>query len=393
MTAVRSVTGSASGVEPQGAARRGSRCGRAPPARCRPRGTGRAGRRRRSRRRPRRRRRRTRTRRRRRARRRQPPPPRRIAAAGSALGRRRRAEDPRRRGARPRPRPSPTTTTTTAAMTAADRPAPSPADRDFVRRRHAGIEAHPRPMTRPTAVGVRCAAWRSPGRCVQPGSRTGARSCRSTCPPRRAVARRSSSPAGGHARRPARRRHPARRLRFVRGLHGQGLPACRPRGRVGRARLGRAGPQPHPPGRAGPDGPRPQPLPHVGRDVGRLGGLRPATADGYFVTEKRAAERQERRPRGGHELRRLPHPALALRHGLRPQDRPGRARRDDGVALLQDRLRDAPRATRRRPSATASPRRSSPTARPTARTRRSATRTPRTSRSTSRSRWPSRARS
>ena len=73
-------------------------------------------------------------------------------------------------------------------------------------------------------------------------------------------------------------------------VHGQGLPARRPRRPLGGAGLGRDAPRAHPPGRAGPDRPRPEPLPHVGRDVGRLGGLRP---DGRRLLRHREARRAD----------------------------------------------------------------------------------------------------
>ena len=65
------------------------------------------------------------------------------------------------------------------------------------------------------------------------------------------------------------RRHPRRGT-------GAAVPAAgRARRVVGRPALGRGAPRRDPPRAAEPARPRPQPVPHVGRDVGRLGGLRP----------------------------------------------------------------------------------------------------------------------
>ena len=69
------------------------------------------------------------------------------------------------------------------------------------------------------------------------------------------------------------------------------------------------------------------------------------TADGYFVTEKHTASDVKAARENGHELRRISHPALALRHGVRPPSRPGGARRDDGLPVLS-------RPTSIRPTAT-----------------------------------------
>ena len=59
---------------------------------------------------------------------------------------------------------------------------------------------------------------------------------------------------------------------------------------VGRAPLGRGPPRRHPPRPPGADGPRAQPLPHVRRDVGRVGRLRPG--------RRRRLRRREGRRRG-----------------------------------------------------------------------------------------------
>ncbi len=140
----------------------------------------------------------------------------------------------------------------------------------------------------------------------------------------------------------ARRAHPGRdrprRLQLTGAVHRGGLPAGRPRRPLGGAGLGRDAALPHPPGRAGPDRPRPQPLPRLGGDVGRLGGLR---LHGERLLRHRQAAGGRRRCRagGGHQLRGLPDPPLALRDRRRPGRRPGRARRGHGVPLLPDGLR------------------------------------------------------
>ena len=71
----------------------------------------------------------------------------------------------------------------------------------------------------------------------------------------------------------------------------------RPRRPVGRARLGRGAARRHPPRRAGADGARAQPVPRLGRDVGRVGRLRPGRRRLLRDREARGRRRRARRAR------------------------------------------------------------------------------------------------
>ena len=151
------------------------------------------------------------------------------------------------------------------------------------------------------------------------------------------------------------------------------LPAHRgPPGVVGRATLGRGAAGRDPARAAGPDRPRPQPVPHVRRDVGRLGGLRP---DGDGLLRQGEAERVGRRggQERGDQLRGLPRPDRALHQERRGGPVAVRVRERDGRAVLparrhHDRRRHAGRA--RQPDRGGGHRRG---ARRTARTRRTGT--------------------
>ena len=105
--------------------------------------------------------------------------------------------------------------------------------------------------------------------------------------------------------------------------------------------LGRPDARSHPPGRAGADRPRAEPVPHVGRAMGRVGRLRPGR--GRLPRHREALGRRRLvgrgRARDGDELRGLPHPAVALRDRGGPGDGPRAARRDHGQPVLPDGLR------------------------------------------------------
>ena len=105
---------------------------------------------------------------------------------------------------------------------------------------------------------------------------------RSAAPPPDGAGRRRDRPGRRRGGRRGPRRHAAVGV-------GTDLPARRGAPRVvRRATLGRGAARRDPPRAAEPARPRPQPVPHLGRDVGCLGGLRP-DGRGYLVTEKRAA--------------------------------------------------------------------------------------------------------
>ena len=72
------------------------------------------------------------------------------------------------------------------------------------------------------------------------------------------------------------------------------------------------------------------------RRCGTLGGLRQVR--GWRIRDREArSERRAGGARGGDQLRGVPHPGLALRRRVRPQDGPGVARQHDGGLVLQDR--------------------------------------------------------
>ena len=160
------------------------------------------------------------------------------------------------------------------------------------------------------------------------------------------------------------------------------VPAGRQPSRVvGGAALGRGDPRRDPARSARPDGPRPEPVPHLRRDVGCLGGLRPDGGRLHLQGEAHRVERG-RGPPGGDELRRLPDPHVALHQGGRRRRFAVRVRRRDGFAVLPDRGHDDRRRFargRRQPDRGRGHRLR---AWPTARTRRTATRTRPTRRST-----------
>ncbi len=75
-----------------------------------------------------------------------------------------------------------------------------------------------------------------------------------------------------------------------------GCDASRSRWAVGRPRVGRGPARTDPSGRAGADGARPQPVPHLGGDVGRVGGVRRRRRR---LPRHREGRRRGRRPRPG----------------------------------------------------------------------------------------------
>ena len=141
-------------------------------------------------------------------------------------------------------------------------------------------------------------------------------------------------------RAPARRFAPGRLWSHATARHGRLRPG-RSRRPVRGARLGRPDARAHPPGRAGADRPRPEPVPRVGRRCGTPG--LPTTRRPTAISSPRSSRGGDR---GGHgrardrdELRGVPHPAVALRDGRGPGDGPRAAGRDDGEPVLQDGLR------------------------------------------------------
>ena len=120
---------------------------------------------------------------------------------------------------------------------------------------------------------------------------------------------------------------------------GGGLRARRPRGPFGRAGLGRGPPGRHPARHAGADRPRSEPLPHLGRDVGRVGCLRPRRR-GLLRGREARVRRRPGGTGGGHQLRGLPAPPPPLLARIGPAGDLRRAHLDHGLALLPDRLHD-----------------------------------------------------
>ena len=113
-----------------------------------------------------------------------------------------------------------------------------------------------------------------------------------------------------------------------------GGPA-RPLGRTG---VGRGAPRRDPAGHARAHRPRPQPLPHVRRDVGRLGRLR-RRRGGVLRQGEAPGRRCRGGARGSDELRRISAPPAPLLGRRRPPGDLRRADPDDAVALLRHRLR------------------------------------------------------
>ena len=149
---------------------------------------------------------------------------------------------------------------------------------------------------------------------------------------------------------------PLARLRVDAAVRRRGLRPGRPRRDVGRPGLGRDASSslirqvvPAP-------GVHARNLFHVSAAMWDAWAAYDPTASGYLVTEKHRAGRRDRRPRGGDQLRRVPHPPLALRDRRRPRATPGSSSMPSWPRSATGPTTRRPRATTRRRSATGSPR-------------------------------------
>ena len=166
----------------------------------------------------------------------------------------------------------------------------------------------------------------------------------------------SDGAAGGRTRHRARRGRAAgvARRTTTRTTSSTDCTPSRSRWPFGRPGVGRHLARADPPGRAGADRPRPQPVPHVGRDVGRVGRLRRDRRRLHRDREGRRPTTSTDGAGGRHQLRRLPAAAVALRHGVGPAGRRRAARHGHGSRSAIAPTTSRPRATRPPPSATAS---------------------------------------
>ena len=128
----------------------------------------------------------------------------------------------------------------------------------------------------------------------------------------------------------------------------------RPRGAVGRARLGRGAARRDPARRPGADGARPQPLPRLGRHVGRLGRLRPD--GGRLLRRTRSTRPTTCRPPARRRSATPPTASSCTATRSPPASRrPSTSSPRRWSRSATGSTSRAPRATRRRRSATASP--------------------------------------